>query len=166
MCNSSIEGFDLKTLTVYFTRSGNTEMVVKKIHESIGGEVELISEQVSRKGIVGWLKTGSGNAKREVAEIGETQYDPADYDLVILASPIWAGTVSSPMRGYIAENREKLGRTAVFLTNDSGAVDNAFVEIRELLVNPPLVEGSLQRSKIKTEFKSTVDTFVKGVSSL
>jgi hypothetical protein len=121
---------------------------------------------VSRKGIVGWLKTGSGNAKREVAEIGETQFDPADYDLVILASPIWAGTVSSPMRGYITENREKLDRTAVFLTNDSGAVDNAFAEVRDLLVNPPIVEGSLQRSKIKTEFESTVNTFVMGVSSL
>jgi len=43
---------------------------------------------------------------------------------------------------------------------------NAFVEIHELLVNPPLVEGSLQRSKIKNEFDSTVNTFIEGISSL
>jgi flavodoxin len=158
--------FVLKVLTVYFTRSGNTEKVVKKIHESIGGDVELISEPVSRKGIVGWLRSGSGNSKREVAEINETQYDPANYDLVILASPIWAGSVSSPMRGYMTENREKLGKTAVFLSNDSGSVDDAFTEIHELLVNPPLVERSLQRSKIKTEFESTVKAFIEGVSKL
>ncbi|MFH1179007.1 MAG: hypothetical protein V1710_01470 [Candidatus Bathyarchaeota archaeon] len=141
-------------------------MVAKKIHESLDGDIELISEQVSRKGIVGWLKTGSGNSKREIAKIDETQYDPIDYDLVILASPIWAGTMSSPMRGYITENRKKLGRTAVFLTNDSGVVDNAFIEVRGLLVNPPLVEGSLQRSKIKTELESTMNTFIEKVSSL
>ena len=47
------EVFDLKVLTVYFTRSGNTERVVKKIHEAIGGDVELITESVNRKGIVG-----------------------------------------------------------------------------------------------------------------
>jgi hypothetical protein len=141
-------------------------MVVKKIHESVGGDVELITESVNRKGIVGWLKTGSGNSKREVGQIGETLYDPIDYDLVILASPIWAGTVSSPMRGYITKNREKLGKTAVFLTNLSGVVDNAFTEIRGLLVNPPLVEGSLQRSKIKSEFESTVNAFIGDVSSL
>ncbi len=99
-------------------------------------------------------------------QIGETMYDPADYDLVILASPIWAGTVSSPMRGYMTENREKLNRTAVFLSNDSGVVDNAFLEIRGILTNPPLVEGSLQRSKIKSEFESTVNTFIGDISSL
>jgi hypothetical protein len=141
-------------------------MVVKKIHKCIGGDLELISEQVSRKGFIGWLKSGSGNSKREVAKIDKTQYDPADYDLVILASPIWAGTVSSPMRGYIKENGEKLERTALFLSNDSGEVDNAFLEIHELLVKPPIIEGSLQRSKIKTEFESTVNTFIESISSL
>jgi len=156
----------LKLLIVYFTRSGNTERVVKKIHESVGGDVELITESMNRKGIIGWLKTGSSNSKREVGPIGETQYEPVDYDLVILASPIWAGTVSSPMRGYITKNREKLIRTAVFLSNDSGVVENAFVEIRELLINPPLVEGSLQRSKIKSEFESTVNAFIGDISNL
>lgn len=141
-------------------------MVVKKVHESIGGDVELISEPTSRKGIVGWLRSGRGNSKREVAKINEIQYDPEDYELVILASPIWAGVMSSPMRGYMTENREKLGRTAVFLSNDSGSVDAAFKEIRGLLVNPPLVEGSLQRSKIKTEFESTVKAFIEGLSKL
>ena len=156
----------MKVLIAYFTRSGNTERVVKKIHESVGGDVELLNESVDRKGIIGWLKTGSSNSKREVGQIGETQYDPLDYDFVILASPIWAGTMSSPMRGYITKNREKLSRTAVFLSNDSGGVENAFVEIRELLVNPPLVEGSLQRSKIKSEFESTVNTFIGDISNL
>ena len=156
----------MKALTVYFTRSGNTEMVVKKIHESIGGDVEQISEQTNRKGIVGWLKTGGGNAKREVAKIDATRYDPGEYDLVILASPIWAGSVSAPMRGYITLNRDKLKKTAVFLGNDSGAVEKAFEEINELLVNPPLVVGSLQRAKIKTEFESTVHNFIEGISNL
>jgi len=156
----------LKLLTVYFTRSGNTERVVKKIHESVGGDVELITESINRKGIIGWLKTGSSNTKREVGQIGETQYDPVDYDLVILASPIWAGSISSPMRGYITKNREKLIRTAVFLSNASGVVENAFVEIRELLINPPLVEDSLQQSKIKSEFESTVNAFIGDISNL
>ena len=141
-------------------------MIVKKIHESLGGDLELIKESVNRKGLVGWLKTGGGNAKREVTEINETQYYPAEYDLVILASPIWAGTVSSPMRSYIMKNRDKLDRTAVFLTNDSGAVEAAFSEIYELLNTKPLVEGTLQRSKMKNEFESTVTSFIENIQAL
>lgn len=151
---------------MYFTRSGNTERVVKKVHESVGGDVELISEPINRKGIMGWLRSGGQNSRREVAEINEIQYDPGNYDLVILASPIWAGAVSAPMWGYMMKNLEKLIKTAVFLSNDSGIVEKAFDELREILVNPPLVTGSLQRSKIKTEFNSTVKNFIEKVSNL
>ena len=153
----------MKALIVYFTRSGNTEKVVKKIQESFKGDIELIEEPVSRKGIIGWLKSGSGNSKREVAEIKESLYNPAEYDLVILASPIWAGTVSSPMRSYIMKNRSKLERTAVFLTNDSGSVEAAFSEIYDLLDTKPLVEGFLQRSKMKTEFDINISSFIDNI---
>lgn len=156
----------MKVLTVYFTRSGNTEKVVKKVHESLGGDVELIKEPVSRKGIMGWIRSGRGNSQQEVAEINETRYDPSNYDLVVLASPIWAGSVSSPMRGYMVKHKEKLLKTAMFLTNDSGQLEKAWAEIDALLDNPPLVKGGLQRSVSKTEFEPTVKKFLEDISIL
>ncbi len=156
----------LKLLTVYFTRSGNTERVVKKINESIGGDIELIHEQVNRKGILGWIKSGRGNSNFEVAKIDAPQYDPSDYDLVVLATPIWAGSISSPMRGYVVLNKEKLEKTAIFLTNDSGRLEKAWAELDELLVNPPLVKGGLQRSQTATEFEPSVKRFIEAISNL
>lgn len=156
----------MKVLTVYFTRTKNTERVARKVFESLGGSIELITEKMSRKGILGWLKTGRQNSQRVAAEINPTEYEPSDYDLVVLASPIWAGAVSAPMRGYMKKNAEKLGRTAVFLSNDSGDVANALAEIREILPSPPLVEGALQRAKIKDEFDATVNSFIEEINSL
>jgi flavodoxin len=156
----------LKILTAYYTRSGNTERVAKRIHESLGGDMELISEPKNRKGILGWLRSGGQNSRREVAEINPSKYDPSEYDLVILASPIWAGAVSAPMRGYMVGNKGKLEKTAVFLSNDSGDVENALAEIYDILDKPPLVEGSLQRSKISTEFESTVSAFLDKINAI
>ncbi len=65
----------------------------------------------------------------------------------------------------MTQNAEKLVKTAVFLSNDSGDVEEAFAEIRELLPNRALVEGALQRSKIKTNFEQTVTAFIEEVSS-
>ena len=155
----------MKFLTVYVTRTGNTERVARKVSEALGGDIELITEPVSRKGIIGWMRSGGQNSRREAAEINPTQYDPSDYDLVVLASPVWAGAVSAPMRGYMKKNAENLVKTAVFLTNDSGDVDEAFAEIRGLLPNRPVVEGALQRSKIKANFDQTVTVFIEGISS-
>jgi flavodoxin len=153
-------------LTVYVTRTGNTEKVAKKVHEALGGDIELITEQINRKGIIGWIRTGSQNSKRAVVEINPTEHDPSEYDLVVLASPVWAGAVSAPMRGYMTLNAEKLTRTAVFLSNDSGEVEDALGEIRGILPNRPVVEGALQRSRIKDEFESTVSAFIDEISSL
>jgi flavodoxin len=156
----------VNVLTVFFSRSGNTEKVVNKIQDSIKGDVELIKERGSRKGIIGWIRSGGQNSRREIGKIEPTEYDPADYDIVILASPIWAGTVSSPMRGYMTKNKNKLRRTAVFLTNDSGNLEVAYKEIYEILPAPPIIEGSLQRSRFQDELEYTVGEFVKKILAL
>ncbi len=156
----------MRFLTVYVTRTGNTERVARKVFETLGGNIELITEQMNRKGIIGWMRTGRQNSQRMAAEIDPTHYNPSDYDLVVLASPVWAGAVSAPMRGYMTQNAEKLVKTAVFLTNDSGEVDDAFAEIREILPNRPVVEGALQRSKIKVNFEQTVTAFIDEISSI
>ena len=156
----------MRFLTVYVTRTGNTERIAKKVFETLGGNIELITEQMNRKGIIGWIRTGSQNSRREAAEIDPMEYNPSEYDLVILASPVWAGAMSAPMRGYMTQNAENLTRTAVFLTNDSGEVDEAFEEICEILPTRPDVMGSLQRSKIKDDFESTVSAFIDEISSI
>ena len=156
----------MRVLTVYVTRTGNTDRVARKVYEDLGGSIELITEKTNRKGIIGWMKTGRQNSTRAVGEINPTEYDPSAYDLVVLASPVWAGSVSAPMRGYMTLNAGKLTRTAVFLSNDSGDVEDAFAEIRGILPNNPVVEGSLQRKRIKDEFDSTVRAFIDEISSL
>jgi len=155
----------MKFYTVYVSRTGHTERVARTVFEALSGDIELITEPVNRKGIIGWMRSGGQNSRREVAEINITQYNPGDYDLVVMASPVWAGAVSAPMRGYMTQNAEKLVKTAVFLSNDSGNVEDAFVEIRELLPNWPLVEGALQRSKIKANFDQIVTAFIEEISS-
>ena len=156
----------MRFLTVYVTRTGNTERVARKVYETLGGSIEVITEKLNRTGIIGWIRTGRQNAQKEAAKIDPTEYDPSEYDLVILASPVWAGSVAAPMRGYMTLNAGKLTRTAVFLTNDSGSVKDAFAEIHKILPNNPVVEGSLQRSRIKDEFDSTVSAFIDEISSL
>ena len=65
----------------------------------------------------------------------------------------------------MTQNAEKLVKTAVFLSNDSGDVEEAFAEIRKILPNKPLVEGALQRSKIKSKFEQSVIAFIERISS-
>jgi hypothetical protein len=45
--------------------------------------------------------------------------DPSEYDVVVIGSPTWNGTVSTPIRTYITEQRDRFRDIALFSTGDA-----------------------------------------------
>lgn len=59
--------------------------------------------------------------------------DPADFRTVVLVSPIWMYRLAGPMRSFVAQHREALGRVVVVSTMNSGGASNAAGEIARWL---------------------------------
>lgn len=59
--------------------------------------------------------------------------NPANYATVIIGSPVWAGRLSAPMRGYLMRVRGQIGPVAAFRVSGSGVAYTAvFAEIEQL----------------------------------
>ncbi|MEM3432819.1 MAG: hypothetical protein QXP27_01440, partial [Candidatus Methanomethyliaceae archaeon] len=106
----------MKKLVVFYSRTGTTSLVAQKIAEKINGDLEEIKDAKNRAGIIGFLRSGYEGARRKLTIIAETKYDPAQYDLIVIGTPVWAGNMSSPIRTYIVKNREKFNKVAFFCT--------------------------------------------------
>ena len=141
----------MKTLIVYFTRTGNTKKIVDKLQTELAADVEKINEEGSRNGPLGWLKSGRQGASKADVEISPLEADPSSYELVVMAGPVWAGNASAPMRAFMKKYRDSLPETAVFLTHDSPDVTQAFADIDELLNKEPLARGDVNRQAIQTD---------------
>jgi menaquinone-dependent protoporphyrinogen IX oxidase len=139
----------MKTLIVYYTRTGNTKKIVDALQAELAADVEEITEKSSRRGPLGWLKSGRQGASKADVEIQPLKADPSSYELVVLASPVWAGNVSAPMRALMKRYRDTLPDTAVFLTHDSPDATQAFVDIEELLGKEPRARGEANRKDIE-----------------
>ena len=151
----------MKTLIVYFTRTGNTKKIVDKLQTELTADVEKINEEVSRHGPLGWLKSGRQGASRADVEIHPLEADPSSYELVVMAGPVWAGNASAPMRAFIKKYRDSLPETAVFLTHDSPDVTDAFTDVEELLSNEALAYGDVNRRVIQAnEHHKAVKAFL------
>ena len=78
----------MKSLVVYYSRSGNTRFVAEKISQKIGGDIEEIIDKKRRKGPLGFVIGGFDATRGRKTDIAEMKKSPRDYDLIVLGTPI------------------------------------------------------------------------------
>ena len=103
----------MKILVVYATRTGTGKMIADRIGEALNADVEQIVDRVNRKGVFGFMRSGFQASTKRCSPIGTRLRNPALYDMTILISPIWASSISSPMRTYLREDGSKMKDVAL-----------------------------------------------------
>ena len=140
----------MKSLVVYYSRTGNTRFVAEKIAEKLGADIEEIVDKKKRSGMIGWLRAGRDATREKETEIEQTKYSPSDYDLIILGAPVWNKRVPPAMRTYLNKNDLSNKKTALFNTSDSGE-DSTFSAMRELAKNQNPVAQLVVRKPLKNK---------------
>jgi flavodoxin len=106
----------LKTLAVYYSRNGNARFVAETIAAEVGADIEEVIDLKKRSGILGYLSGGSDARRGKETEIAPTTKSPADYDLIIVGTPIWAGRPTPAITTYLKKNDLSGKKVAVFFT--------------------------------------------------
>jgi hypothetical protein len=55
----------------------------------------------------------------------------------VIGTPVWAWSVSSPVRAYLAANKDRLPDVAFFCTLGGNGSDTAFAQMQEIVGKPP-----------------------------
>jgi hypothetical protein len=113
-----------KILVVCYSRTGITEGVARDVAKALGADFDRIEDTSSRKGVLGFARSVFESLARGVPAI-RTHQDPARYELVVLATPCWASSISSPMRAYVLLHRAALRKVAAIVTMGGYGGDQA-----------------------------------------
>ena len=128
----------MKTLVVYYSRTGNTKKVGDRLAKILQCDVEEVVDTANRAGPVGFALSAREGHGRMLAKIRPIKMDPADYDMVVIGTPNWDANMSSPIRTYLSENRAKFKAVAFFLTQGPrGGAERAFREMEEVAGQKP-----------------------------
>lgn len=128
----------MKCLVVYYTRTGKTRFVAETIAAELGADVEEIVDLKNRQGKLGWLSGGRDASRKSLTEIAPIKMAPADYDLIVIGTPIWAWSPTPAVRTYIKQNNLSGKKVALFYTSD-GDIKQADQKTRELLQNSAVI---------------------------
>ena len=156
----------MKTLIVYYSRTGRTKKIAEKIQSALDGEIDRIQDIKNREGKLGWLFAGIDAEIKATTKLKGVQLNPSDYDVIIIGSPTWNGHVSVPIRSYIQQYREDLAHVALFSTGDIDKL-NAIEDMKEMLMKRVLTSMHFIREKEidNNKYHEKVETFVEKIKS-
>lgn len=157
----------MKTLVVYFSRSGHTRQVANEIAARCGADLEMIREPRSRAGGWGYLRSLWQALRHAAPPISAAVKNPADYDLVIIGTPIWSFGLAPPVRSYARQYATYFKQVAFFCTEGGGGDQRAFDELRQICGKPPvatfaLIEKQLPESMHKEPLQNFVTRLALG----
>lgn len=148
-------------LVVYYSRTGHTGQLAHAIAGVAGWEIEAVADLRSRLGVGGYLRSGYEATFRRLAAIATTENDPALYDLVVIGTPIWNSSVSSPIRTWLEQHRQRLRNVAFFSTCGGRGARRVFDQMTGLAGRQPLATLDVtDRELERTDLASRVGRFV------
>jgi flavodoxin len=146
----------VKSLVVYYSRTGNARYVAQIIASQIGADIEEVIDLKKRGGVLGFLSGGKDARNGKETEISPSTKSPADYDVIVVGTPIWAGKPTPAIVTYLKKNDLSGKKVAVFFTQ-GGKKPQGVEELKALIPNSTF-EGELvlinpSRDKVESEGK-------------
>jgi len=131
MANSS------KILVVYYSRSGTTRKIAESLSQALDCDMDEIVEPNNRRGFFGYVRSLAEAVQKRRSTILPGKSNPSSYDLVIIGTPVWAWSISSPVRAYLMTSKARLPEVAFFCTFAHRGSEGAFTEMQNILGKAP-----------------------------
>lgn len=120
-----------RTLIVYYSRSGTTGRIARQLAHQLAADIDEIRVESNRMSAGGYLRCLLEAIAKGLPSM-QTRHDPRDYDRVIIGTPVWAGTVASPVRSYLCLHHGKLPKLSFFATMGGRGAEAVLAEMKLL----------------------------------
>jgi hypothetical protein len=169
----------MKSLVVYYSATGNNKALAENLGKRLDSDVEGINAGAKLAGRnipITAFKSLIGLGSK----IDNPKYDPGAYDLVVLASPVYAGGVPPQVRGYLKLSKGKIKNLAVASVSGGGSNPKAIKGVEDLagkkavaVLELKAIEDKTGKDKMfpklsaedleKQEYREKIDAFVDAV---
>lgn len=122
-----------KILTVYYSYSGNTKKIAEKIHDALGGDIAEIETVVPYSGDYDAV-VDQGNEEVQKGfkpKIRPRPVNHADYDVIVLGTPVWWYTCAPATRAFLTAH-DLGGKTVYPFATNGGWLGRTLKDVAAL----------------------------------
>lgn len=156
----------MKTLVVYYSRTGNTKKVGEEISKELGADSEEVIDLKNRKGALGYFISGKDAMQKKLTKIKPIEKDPKKYDRIIIGTPVWGSNMAPAIRTYLTNNKLDGKKVNFFCTAGGSGMVGAIGNM-EGLVPKSEIGGNLAvltRDVKSGVYKKKVEEFIDVLS--
>jgi hypothetical protein len=139
----------MKTLIVFYSRTGCTRAVAGKLAPLLGADLEDLRETADRSGALGYLRAGRDAAQGRPAELLPGVRRADGYDLVVVGTPVWAFTMCPAVRAWLMREAAGLRAVAFLCTQGGSGAERAMRHMAELAGREPVASLVLRDRDIR-----------------
>jgi flavodoxin len=126
----------MKSLVIYYSKTGNTKAVAEAIAQELGADTEEIREAGRRRGNV---RSAFDAIFRRMPAIQAMSHSLSDYDLVVVGTPIWAQGPAPAVQVFLSSADLQGKSVALFCTMGGMGDKRTFAKMEGLLTGSRII---------------------------
>lgn len=143
-----------KDLVIYYSHEGNTKFVAELIKNKLDADILELKTKKEIKignGFTKYLWLGRHIMMKSKPEIEEFDINLDNYENIFLGTPVWAFSVTPPIRTFLDKYKLKNKDMYLFCTNE-GSFGKVFKDIKVFLKDNNIIsESSFKNVKTRKE---------------
>lgn len=146
-----------KILLVFYSFEGNTRLVANILAENLQAKILELKplKDVPPKGLSKHLWFGKQIIAKGKPDLKPYDKNPAEFDLIIIGTPVWAFTYTPAIRSFLAAHGLKNKDIALFCTHN-GAPGKCLLHMREELAGNNII-GEEDFRRVKSTAKAELE---------
>lgn len=153
-----------KVLIAYFTRTGNTQVIVQQIEGMLDADTfRIVPTHTYPEDYTATTEQASQELEDNFRpQLTETVENMDEYDTIIIGYPIWWGTM--PMAFYtFLESYDFSDKTVIpFSTHEGSGLGSSVNDIKETVPDATVLDGIAIRGENVSSAQSNVETWLRG----
>jgi len=155
-----------KYLVVYYSRTGTTRAVAVALAKALHCDIEAIVDNSKRAGIFGYLRCLLDTLQNRSASIAPPKKNISGYELIIVGTPVWAGSVAAPVRAYLEMQKQRLPEVAFFCAFGGRGAETTLAQMQRMAGKTPCAYLAVKAGDTRSEaFQQQIGEFVKAVAT-
>jgi len=112
----------MKFLIVYYSYDGNTRFVAEHIAEFFNADVQELKPKLDMhsRSFMKYVWGGQMVLMRQKPELEPLRFNPADYDVVFIGTPVWAWTFTPAINSFLSANPLQDKKIVLFYSHGGG----------------------------------------------